>query len=90
MSDFIFTIESEDEQNTPTEPPAKSKKTGQAKHQKKPKNGDQEPTLELNPHFLLDGLGLDPNSNTEQQSNRSKLLVSSSYIVDQFKEERSD
>ncbi|PLW12720.1 hypothetical protein PCANC_18161 [Puccinia coronata f. sp. avenae] len=89
MSDFIFTIESEDEQNTPTEPPAKSKKTGQAKHQKKPKNGDQEPTLELNPHFLLDGLGLDPNSNTEQQSNRSKLLNDFEDPLERFKKKNA-
>ncbi|KAA1074040.1 nucleolar DEAD-box protein required for synthesis of 60S ribosomal subunit [Puccinia graminis f. sp. tritici] len=75
MSDFIFTIDSEDEETIPTAPSAKHKNITSKKPQKKPKQQD-EPTLELNPNFLLDGLGLDPDSNSERRSNRSKLLVS--------------
>ncbi|KAI9617396.1 hypothetical protein KEM48_004848 [Puccinia striiformis f. sp. tritici PST-130] len=69
MSDFIFTIDSEDEEPVPTiVPSTKSKKAKPTKAPKSKDRKDEEPTLELNPNFLLDGLGLDPDTNPEHKN----------------------
>ncbi|KAA1090744.1 nucleolar DEAD-box protein required for synthesis of 60S ribosomal subunit [Puccinia graminis f. sp. tritici] len=88
MSDFIFTIDSEDEETIPTAPSAKHKNITSKKPQKKPKQQD-EPTLELNPNFLLDGLGLDPDSNSERRSNRSKLLNEFEDPLERFRKKNA-
>ncbi|POV97038.1 hypothetical protein PSTT_09714 [Puccinia striiformis] len=90
MSDFIFTIDSEDEEPVPTiVPSTKSKKAKPTKAPKSKDRKDEEPTLELNPNFLLDGLGLDPDTNPEHKSARSKLLTEFEDPLARFKKKNA-